>query len=187
MILSGPSGSGKTTIVDRLLASSPVLLCKSVSATTRPARKGEVNGDHYYFLSRDEFERRLQAGEFIEWAEVHSSGNYYGTLKSELERAKQNGAWALLEIDVQGALQVMEKYPDAVSIFLKASSESHYEQRLRGRGTESEEVIRQRLDTARRELQSAGRYQYQVINDDLNRAVSEISDILSKRETRLHA
>ncbi|GAG19464.1 unnamed protein product, partial [marine sediment metagenome] len=176
LVLSGPSGSGKSTIVDRLLEASPVRLVKSVSATTRPARPAEVNGDDYYFLSHDDFERKQQEGAFLECAEVHASGFWYGTLKSELDRAGQADAWALLEIDVAGALDVMQKYPDAVTIFLTTSSEPEYERRLRARGTESEEVIRRRLETARRELQSADQYRYQVVNDELDRAVQDISD-----------
>lgn len=177
-LLSGPSGVGKTTIVQHLLDRAPVPLRKAVSATTRPPREGEVNGESYYFLSQDEFDRRREAGEFLECAEVHHSGYWYGTLRSELKRAQQAGAWAFLEIDVQGALAVMEQYPHAVSVFLVVPSVEDYENRLRARGTESEEVIRRRLKTAEEELQYADRYDYQVVNDDLERAVNEIAAIL---------
>jgi guanylate kinase len=177
-LLSGPSGVGKTTIVKRLLELSPVPLRKAVSATTRPPRAGEVDGESYYFLSQEEFDRRREAGEFLECAEVHHSGYWYGTLRSELELAREAGAWAFLEIDVQGALAVMEEYPDAVSVFLVVPSVEDYERRLRARGTESEETIRRRLNTAEEELQYAGRYDYQVVNDDLERAVREIASIL---------
>jgi guanylate kinase len=170
VVLSGPSGSGKSTVVDRLLEAAPVPLVKSVSATTRPPRPAEIDGADYYFLSNEEFEQKRNAGAFLEWAEVHASGFWYGTLRSELDRANQADAWALLEIDVAGALNVMKKHPDAVTIFLTTSSESEYDRRLRARGTESEEVIRRRLETARRELQSADQYRYQVVNDDLDRA-----------------
>ena len=182
LVLSGPSGSGKTTIVQRLLEDSPVPLRKCVSATTRPPRTGEIDGEHYHFLSADEFERRRQAGEFLETAEVFSSGYWYGTLKSEIGRAAQEGAWAFLEIDVEGALNVMREYPEAVTIFIRTSSVDEYEKRLRSRGTESEEVIQKRLATARRELEQAGRYKYQVVNDDLDRAVDEIKHILRTEE-----
>lgn len=178
VVLSGPSGSGKTTIVHRLLKVSPVKLVKSVSATTRPPRRGEVDGEDYYFLSPEEFERRRKRGEFLECAEVHRSGYWYGTLKSEIERARREGAWALLEIDVQGALKIMEEYPEAVTIFLTTPTLAEYERRLRERGTESEEVIRRRLETAREELKYADRYRYRVVNDDLERAVNEIVTIL---------
>ena len=177
-LLSGPSGVGKTTIVKRLVEFSPVPLRKAVSATTRPPRAGEVDGESYYFLSHEEFDRRREAGQFLECAEVHHSGYWYGTLRSELELAQKAGAWAFLEIDVQGALAVMEEYPDAVSVFLVVPSVEDYERRLRARGTESEEVIRRRLKTAEEELQYAGRYDYQVVNDDLERAVREIASIL---------
>jgi guanylate kinase len=187
VVLSGPSGSGKSTIVNRVLERSPVRLVKSVSATTRAPRKGEVDGVDYYFLTREEFERRLAADEFLEWAEVFKSGNLYGTLRSELKRAGDQGAWAFLEIDVQGALEVMKQYPEAVTIFLTTPSEEVYESRLRNRGTESDAVIERRLATAREELKSAGKYRYQVVNDDLDRAVAEISDILVSQETGLHA
>lgn len=178
LVLSGPSGSGKTTIVQRLLHDSPVPLRKCVSATTRPPRTGEIDGEHYHFLFADEFERRRQAGEFLETAEVFSSGYWYGTLKSEIGRAADEGAWAFLEIDVEGALNVMREYPKAVTIFIRTSSVGEYEKRLRARGTESEEVIRKRLATARRELAQADRYKFQVVNDDLDRAVDEIQHIL---------
>lgn len=187
IILSGPSGSGKSTLVNRLIESAPVKLCKAVSATTRPPRKNEVHGEDYYFLSADEFATRLANGEFLECEEVYGAGYWYGTLRSELERAHKANAWAFLEIDVQGALKVMEQYPDAVSIFLTASSVEEFEQRLRSRGTESEEVIRRRLSNARKELEFADRYRYRVVNDDLNRAVAEISNILSTGEAQLNA
>ena len=187
VVLSGPSGSGKTTIVERLLERSPVKLVKSVSATTRVPRKNEVNGVNYYFLSHAEFETRKSRGEFLECAEVHGTGNWYGTLKTEVERARQMGGWALLEIDVQGGLQIMQKYPRALSIFLKASSEKDYEKRLRGRGTDAEEVIERRLANARNELEFAKEYRYEVVNDDLDQAVRDIVNIVSSWEAVTHA
>ncbi len=187
VVLSGPSGSGKTTVVDRLIAAAPVPLVKAVSATTRPPRSGEIDGESYYFLSDQEFRNRLAAGEFLEHAEVFSSGYLYGTLLSELQRAWQAGAWAFLEIDVQGALKVMQQYPQAVTIFLKTPSPEEFERRLRARGTETEDVIQRRLATAADELTLADRYRYIVINDDLDRAVREIGDILRSQETQTHA
>ncbi|HLJ10367.1 MAG TPA: guanylate kinase [Planctomycetaceae bacterium] len=179
VVLSGPSGSGKTTIVERLLERSPVRLVKAVSATTRPPRKNEIDGRNYYFLTPEEFAERKQRGDFLECAEVHGNGNWYGTLKSEVERARKLGGWALLEIDVQGALQIMQSYPGALTIFLRTSSEAEYERRLRGRGTDADEVIERRLANARSELKRAPEYRYQVINDDLDRAVAEIVNIIS--------
>jgi guanylate kinase len=187
VVLSGPSGSGKTTIVDRLLERSPVKLVKSVSATTRPPRKTEVDGRNYYFLTENEFARRRQRGDFLECAEVHGTGNWYGTLKSEVERARRLGGWALLEIDVQGAQQIMLKHPRALTIFLRTSSEEEYEKRLRGRGTDAEEVIQRRLANARNELKYAPEYRYEVVNDDLDQAVGQIVTIISSWEAVAHA
>lgn len=187
VVLSGPSGSGKTTIVDRLIQRSPVPLIKSVSATTRPPRTGEVDGDSYYFLSDGEFRHRLADGEFLEHAEVFSSGYFYGTLYSEIDRAWNDNAWAFLEIDVQGAMNVMRQYPNAVTIFLKTPSPEEFERRLRARGTETEDVIRRRLATAAQELEFASRYRHIVVNDQLDQAVDDICDILTLEETRSHA
>lgn len=187
VVLSGPSGSGKTTIVERLLAESPIKLVKSVSATTRAPRKHERNGEDYYFLTPQEFAERRQRGEFLECAEVHGTGNWYGTLQSEIKRAQDLKGWALLEIDVQGARQVIERHPQALTIFLRTSSESEYEKRLRGRGTEAEEVIQRRLANARNELKLAPEYQHQVVNDDLGQAVREIIHIITAWESKRDA
>lgn len=179
VVLSGPSGSGKSTIVRELLRQSPIKLTLSISATTRAPRQGEVDGREYYFLSSEEFRKRRERGDFLEYAEVHSTGNWYGTLKSEVERARMEGAWALLEIDIQGARRVLEQYPHAISIFLTTTE---FEKRLRGRGTEPEDIIQQRLATAQRELENAGMYRYQVLNDDLQTAVNSIIAILKTNE-----
>lgn len=182
VVLSGPSGSGKTTLVRELVNLAPVKLIKSVSATTRPPRPGELHGDDYWFLPDAEFRHSLERGEFIEFAEVFASGYLYGTLKSELDRAWQQNGWAFLEIDVQGAMKVVQHYPDTVTIFLSTPSPTEFERRLRARGTESEEVIRRRLATAEKELQQADRYRYVVVNDQLETAVSEICEILKAEE-----
>lgn len=187
LVLSGPSGSGKTTIVNRLLDAAPVALRKSVSATTRPPRPMEVHNEDYHFLSDEEFRQQLAAGEFLEHAEVFSSGFLYGTLNEEVDRAWESGAWAFLEIDVEGALNVMQRYPNAVTIFLKTPSPEEFERRLRARGTENEDVIQRRVATAEKELQFAERYRYIVINDQLDRAVDEICDILKSEERRRDA
>ncbi|MEO2032717.1 MAG: guanylate kinase [Planctomycetaceae bacterium] len=187
VVLSGPSGSGKTTVVERLVRESPVPLIKSVSATTRPPRTGEVHGDSYYFLADDEFRQKLDNDEFLEHAEVFSSGFLYGTLRSELDRAWNTPAWAFLEIDVQGAMKVMQPYPRAVTIFLKTPSPEEFERRLRARGTETEAVIQRRLATSARELEFSSRYRHVVVNDKLDRAVSEICEILKSEETQSHA
>ncbi len=187
VILSGPSGSGKSTIVNRLIAESPVKLLKSVSATTRKPRPKETEGEDYYFLTDGEFRAKLNENMFLEHAEVFSSGFLYGTLKSEVERAWAANAWAFLEIDVEGALNVMQQYSDAVTIFLKTPSPEEFEKRLRARGTESEEIIQKRLATAAGELEYADRYRYSVVNDELDRAVSEICEILKSEETNQDA
>jgi len=187
VVLSGPSGSGKSTIVNRLVEQAPVRLVKAISATTRPPRAGEAEGQDYYFLALAEFERKRLTGEFLEYAEVFGSGYWYGTLRTELDRAARAGAWALLEIDVQGARRIVAQYPDAVTIFLSASSPEEYEQRLRRRGTETEATIRRRMEIARDELASAGFYRHQVINDNLDSAVGEIARILMTRENELNA
>lgn len=183
VVLSGPSGSGKTTIVNRLLKAASVPLRKSVSATTRPPRPQEIDGEDYHFLEDSEFRRRLDAGDFLEYAEVFSSGFLYGTLNSEVDRAWESEAWAFLEIDVEGALNVMQRYQDAVTIFLKTPSSEEFERRLRARGTEEEAVIQRRVATAQKELQFAERYRHIVVNDQLDQAVAEICEILKSEES----
>jgi guanylate kinase len=179
VVVSGPSGSGKTTLVEKLLARSRLPLVRSVSATTRAARPGEVDGVNYHFLSREEFDRRRAAGEFLECAEVYGRGHWYGTLRQEVSPSLAAGKWVVLEIDVQGMLAVLREYPDAISIFLRPPGVEELERRLRERQTETEEAIQRRLDEARRELALAQRYRYQVVNDDLDRAVAELDRILS--------
>jgi guanylate kinase len=176
IILSGPSGVGKSTVIDRLLAANDPPLHLSVSATTRPRRGSEVDGVNYHFWPRERFDRGVAAGEFLEHAEVFGHG--YGTLQSEVEPYRQRGIGVILDIDVQGASQVRLHCPDAVSIFLRASSLETYEQRLRRRGTDSEAAIQRRLQGARRELERAGEYDYQVINDDLETAVADVRAIV---------
>jgi guanylate kinase len=182
IIVSGPSGSGKSTVIARLredMTEAALPLHLSVSATTRPPRPGEKDGDHYHFWTGEQFDRAVAAGEFLEWANVH--GARYGTLRSEVESYRERGAGVLLEIDVQGAAQIRARYPDCVSIFLRASSLTAYEQRLRKRGTESEEAIRRRVAAAQRELANAGKYDHEVINDDLDKAVADLSAIVRQQ------
>ena len=180
LVLSGPSGSGKTTIVERLIRESSVPLIKAISATTRPQRPGEIDGVAYYFLTTDEFVKRRDRDEFLETAEVFGAGYWYGTLKSEIQRANDANGWAFLEVDVQGALKVIEFYPNALTIFLKPPSIEVCEQRLRSRATDSEETIQRRLRKVHQELALADRYCYQVVNDDLDKAVDEIKTIVAK-------
>ncbi len=178
LILSGPSGSGKSTVVRALAGECPEPVRSCVSATTRPPRTGEVDGRDYHFLKDAEFHRRRDAGEFLETAEVHGRGYWYGTLWSEIDAASNDGAWALLEIDVAGARTVLTRYPAAVTVFLSTSTEAEFERRLRSRGTEGEEEIRRRIETARAELAEADGYRYRVYNDDLPAAVTRLCEIL---------
>lgn len=179
IIVSGPSGSGKSTVIERLLAAGELPLHRSVSATTRAPRTGELDGVHYYFWTLETFEREVRAGAFIEWARVHDRS--YGTLHREVDPYRARGMGVLLDIDVQGAAQVRAKYPEAASVFLRASGLDVYEQRLRKRGTETEEAIRRRLAAAAGELAHAGDYEYQVINDDLGAAVAALLTIVRRQ------
>ena len=179
VIISGPSGAGKSTVVRRLLDRCPLPLQLSVSATTRLPRPGERDGVDYHFVTPAEFCRRREAGEFLEWKEVFGRGHLYGTLRSETTAGLAAGKWVVLEIDVEGALAVLEQDPEAITIFVHPGSMAELERRLRGRGTETEESIQRRLAVARRELACRDRYRYQVINDSVDRAVQEIGEILT--------
>ncbi len=178
IILAGPSGSGKSTLITRLLKESGLPLRLSVSATTRAPRPYERNGVHYWFWTREQFQEQLRAGAFLEWAEVN--GEWYGTLRSEVDEYQARGIGVLLEIDVQGAAQVRSRYPDCVSIFIRTSSWEVYEQRLRKRGTETEEQIARRLATAKRELEQINEFDHVVINDDLESAVARVRDLIAQ-------
>ncbi len=187
VVLSGPTASGKTTIVNRLMQETPVKLIKAISATTRPRRKGEVDGKDYYFLTTEEFEKRQENNEFLECEQVHGLGYWYGTLKSEVDRAAKQGGWPFLEIDVQGTLKLKKQFPQTITLFVRTSSDEEYEKRIRNRGTESEDVIEKRLATIRKELEQAQYYSHVIINDDLERAVTEIGTILKQRELEINA
>ncbi len=178
VVISGPSGAGKTTLLKRLYSTCPLPLVASVSATTRRPRPGEVDGVDYHFLSREEFARRREAGEFLECCEVYGRGDWYGTLKSEVTPSLEAGKWVVLEIDVQGTLAVLEHYPDALTIFIEPASVDELERRLRDRGTETDEALARRLEVARRELALVDRYRYRVVNGDLDRAAQELCDVL---------
>jgi guanylate kinase len=182
VVVSGPSGAGKTTLVAALLARCEVPLAMSVSATTRPPRHGERDGVEYFFLSQEEFAARREAGEFLECCEVFGRGVWYGTLRSEVTPRLAEGKWVLLEIDVQGAREVLRSYPDALTLFVSPGSVVELERRLRGRGTDSQEAIERRLEVARREMAAADQYQFRIVNDSVERAVDEICGILRKAE-----
>ena len=170
--------------MQRVFPKSQVPLVRSVSATTRPPRDGETNGVDYHFLTDEEFQLRRERGDFLECFEVFAQGYWYGTLWSEVTTGLAAEKWVVLEIDVQGALDVMQRFPDAVTIFIRPSTTEELERRLRGRGTESEEAIQRRLVRAKQELALADRYRHQVINDDMDRAVQDICDILTNRKKR---
>ena len=172
-IVSGPSGAGKGTLVAELRRRLGNVWV-SVSATTRPPRPNEVDGTDYFFLTPNEFESRVRAGEFLEHATVH--GNRYGTLRGPVERRLTAGIDVVLEIDPQGAFQVREHMPGALLVFVKACDTAELEKRIRHRGAESDEQIRTRLETARHELELEGTYDHVVLNDDVSRAVDDLVD-----------
>lgn len=178
-VISGPSGAGKGTLVERVRASRPDLGL-TVSATTREPRAGEVDGVNYYFLTDDEFSSRVEAGDFIEWAQVHD--HRYGTLASEVDRNFATGQSLILEIDVQGALAVKERFPGSVLIFIEPPSLDILKERLIGRGSETPESLALRLHTAEGEMQLRDRYDEIVVNDDLASATDELLAVLNRHE-----
>ncbi len=171
LVLSAPSGAGKSTLVARLRAEFPGF-AYSISCTTRAPRVGEENGVQYHFLSREDFLAKRDAGFFAEWAEVH--GNFYGTPKGPVEDMLARGRDMLFDIDVQGALQLREVFPQALYVFILPPSREVLERRLRGRGTDSEEVIARRMKNALGELEQAGSFDYHIINDDIEEAADEL-------------
>ena len=183
IVISGPSGSGKTTVLNQLLVNCPLPLQRSVSATTRDPRPDEKDGVHYYFLTHEQFQKKRESGEFLECFEVFSSGQWYGTLHKEVTTSLGSGKWVVLEIDVQGAMEVLQRFPDTISFFVEPGSADELERRLRGRGTESEQRIQSRLDRARYEMAQADRYQYRIVNRDIDQSVTEICDILNNHAT----
>lgn len=180
VVLAGPAGVGKGTIVRRILATEPDFIL-SVSATTRAPRPGEQDGVDYHFVSREHFEELIASNQLLEHALVHGS-NYYGTPLNELTRAEAEDKHLLLEIDLQGARQVKQRIPDALTIFINPPSWEELESRLRGRATETEQQIQTRLATARTEIASAGEFDHQVVNQDLDLAVSEVVSLVRNFE-----
>jgi guanylate kinase len=180
-IISAPSGSGKSTLVSRLLNEVEGLTF-SVSYTTRKPRSTEGDGFAYHFIGRPEFERRIDGGEFLEYAEVF--GNYYGTHKSVLENATEHGRDLVLDIDIQGAAQLKEAIPDAVTVFVLPPSRASLEQRLRARSQDNEEVILRRLADAAKEIRNYSLYDYVVVNDDLDMASETLKSIVRAERAR---
>jgi guanylate kinase len=175
-IVSAPSGSGKSTLVKRVMKEVDGVRF-SISHTTRTPRPGEQNGVDYFFVNRDEFERMIREQRFVEHAVVY--GNYYGTSWQEIEAARSSGDDVILDIDVQGAAQVKQRFgKEAPSIFVLPPSFQILEQRLRGRSSDGDEVIRQRLDRAHREIQEYARYDYVIINDEINSATDALRSII---------
>ena len=178
-VFSGPSGVGKGTLKARLFEEFADRIAYSVSATTRGPREGEVDGKDYFFISRQEFERSVKNNEFLEHAEF--AGNCYGTPRAYVEKLLDSGMNVVLEIDVQGALQVMKSMPECVSVFILPPSFEELEHRLRGRGTETEEKVRERLETAKRELPYAPQYDYQIVNGgDIEAAYQSLREVFLK-------
>ena len=181
-IVAAPSGAGKTTLVRQLLASTTGIGL-SISHTTRAPRPGEADGREYHFIDVDRFKAMVEAGDFLEWAEVH--GNYYGTSKRWIEAERAAGRDVLLEIDWQGARQVRQIFPDAISLFILPPSMEILSQRLQGRGTDSPDVIARRLAAAREEMSHVGEFGYVIINDDLQTALADFSAVVRASRLRL--
>jgi guanylate kinase len=178
VVISGPSGVGKTTLLRRLLADLPDLV-PSISATTRPPRSGERDGVDYHFLDLDEFERRRAQGAFLECCQVYGRQHWYGTLVAEVDPRIAAGKWVVLEIDVEGTLSILARFPRAITIFVEPSHPDQLFQRLQGRGTESPEAMARRLEVARRELHEAHRYKHRVVNENVDEALAAVKQILA--------
>jgi guanylate kinase len=174
LVISGPSGCGKSTLCKRLLEDDRVEF--SISATTRPMREGETDGREYHFLDADRFRERVEAGDFVEWAEVH--GNLYGTLRAPLDRAVAAGKIFLIEIDVQGALQLKALEVEGLYVFISPPSAEVLRARLEGRATDSQPVIERRLKKAADEMLEAHRYDATILNDNLDRAFAELQGLV---------
>lgn len=182
IVISGPSGAGKSTVIKRLIDANPNIVF-SVSATTREPRPGETDGINYYFVSKARFEEMIEKGELLEYARYVD--NFYGTPREPVYNSLIQGRDVLFDIEVQGAMQIKRTCPTAILIFMVPSSFSEIEKRLRGRGTDSDEVIRHRLETARNEYRYAPDYNYLVLNDDPAKAVEEIEAILKAERCRM--
>ncbi len=188
IVISGPSGVGKGTVRKALFEMKNHNLTYSVSMTTRKMREGEVDGKDYYFVTKDEFLKQIDDGNFLEYAEF--VGNYYGTPLDKVNQKLDEGKEVVLEIEVEGALQVKKKVPDCVMIFLVPPSKEELYNRLKNRGTEAEEIIQKRIEKANREFKVAPKYDYIVVNDEVNNAADRIMAIIraehAKTERSIH-
>ncbi len=182
-ILSAPSGAGKSSLISALLQDQPADMQVSVSHTTRAMRPGEENGVHYHFVTPDAFRDLIQQGAFFEWAEVF--GNYYGTSRITIEQTLSQGIDVFLDIDWQGARQVKAQIPDAIGVFILPPSRAELERRLRGRGQDSDEVIAGRMAEARSEMSHYAEFDYLLVNEDFDTALSELRAIVKAERTRL--
>ena len=178
IILSGPSGVGKGTVRKELFKHEELDLAYSISMTTREPRAGEVEGSDYFFVKKEQFENNIKEGKLLEWAQF--VGNYYGTPKDYVDKLLDEGKNVMLEIEVKGAEQVMEKCPEALTIFIVPPSFEELERRIRGRRSEEEEVVQQRLSKARGEMELTSRYKYVVVNNDVLETTNEIVKIISE-------
>lgn len=176
IVVSGPSGAGKSTVTK--IVRDKLNIPLTISATTRKPRQDETDGKDYYFLSEEKFMKKVENNEFFEWAKVHD--NYYGTLKAEVDRKREEGSNVLLEIDVQGGLIVKEKDPSAVLVFFKAPNEKELEERLKNRGSDSEDVIHRRLENALKEMEYEKNYDYSIINNSIDQSFQELADIINQ-------
>lgn len=175
-VISGSSGVGKGTLLKKLIEKNPKLEV-SISATTRQPRPGEIDGVNYFFTDKNEFLKEVENGDFLEWAEFN--GNYYGTKQAWVERNLNKGRNLILEIETKGALQIKNKMPDSVLIFIMPPSIEELEHRLRGRNTEDEETIQGRLHEVRREIECSKNYDYTIVNDDLEKALIELEKVIN--------
>lgn len=175
IVLTGPSGAGKGTLLKQLLQEHPELYV-SISATTRQPRPGEVHGQHYYFYDRSKFDEMVSDGQFLEWAEF--SGNCYGTPRGPVAEKIASGKTVILEIELEGARQVRASFPEAYRIFIMPPSFEELESRLRGRGTETDDVVARRMQRAKDEIAAASEFDVQIVNDDLKKAVAELASVV---------
>jgi len=175
IVISAPSGSGKTTIARAIMEKYPSIVF-SVSATTRPIRKGEKDGKDYFFLKKEDFESKVQQGELVEWEEIY--GNYYGTLKSEVDAALSRGKIMLFDVDVKGGLSIKKHYPEALLIFIKTPDVETLKHRLTNRKTEDEGTLKRRMERVPMELELGEQFDFQVVNDDLQTAITTVDSII---------